>query len=153
MRMKKIINQVQTGFTLIELMIVVAIIGILAAVAIPAYTDYTQRGQMAEAFTIAEGMKTAVAEYAQISGVFPTAADITAGTATPASGKYSDAVTTAGTGVVIVTIKAVGTAGADIAGKTVIFTPPSLAALAGSFSWTCVSTAKQKYLPKTCTGT
>ena len=153
MRATKMMKRVQAGFTLIELMIVVAIIGILAAVAIPAYTDYTQRGQMAEAFTMVDGMKTAVAEFAQTNGAFPAAADITAGVGAPAAGKYSNAATTAATGVIIVTMKAAGTAGADVAGKTVTFTPPALAGLSGSFLWACTSTAKQKFLPKTCTGT
>lgn len=145
-------QQAQKGFTLIELMIVVAIIGILAAVAIPAYTDYTQRAQLSESFTMVDGMKTAIAEFAQTNGAFPAAADITNGVGAPAAGKYSDAVTTAATGVITVTMKAAGTAGADVAGKTVTFTPPALAGLTGAFIWACTSTAKQKYVPKTCVG-
>ena len=153
MNRRSIARNVQKGFTLIELMIVVAIIGILAAVAIPAYQDYTQRAQMSEAFTSVDGMKTAIAEFAQTNGAFPAAADITAGIGAPVAGKYSDAATTAATGVVIVTMKATGLAGADIAGKTVTFTPPALAGLTGAFVWTCTSTAAQKFVGKTCTGT
>jgi len=146
-------QQAQKGFTLIELMIVVAIIGILAAIALPAYNDYTQRAQVAEAFTMAEGMKVAISEFAQSNSTYPTAADITAGVGAPVAGKYADAVTTAATGVVTVTMKAVGTAGADVAGKTVTLTPPPvLVGLIGAFTWTCGSTAKQKYLPKSCVG-
>jgi len=153
MAMKNItLQKQQQGFTLIELMIVVAIIGILAAVAIPAYQDYTQRAQMAEAFSSAEGMKTAIAEFAQTNGAFPAAADITDGIGAPVTGKYSSAATTAATGVIIVTMGAAGTVGADIAGKKVTFTPPALAGLSGAFTWTCTSDAKQKFLPKTCTG-
>jgi len=152
--MKIITSRKQQGFTLIELMIVVAIIGILAAVAIPVYQDYTARAQIAEAFSSAEGMKTAVVEYAQTYGVYPDATAIGQGIAAPVTGKYSSGSTTAGTGVVIVTMSAAaGTVGADIAEKTITFTPPALAGLTGTFTWTCSSTAKQKFLPKTCTGT
>jgi type IV pilus assembly protein PilA len=152
MNRRSIARNAQKGFTLIELMIVVAIIGILAAVAIPAYQDYTQRAQIAEAFTSADGMKTAIAEFAQSNGAFPAATDITAGIGGPVTGKYSSAATTADTGVIIVTMGAAGVAGADIAGTTVTFSPPTLAGLAGAFVWGCASTAKQKFLPKTCTG-
>jgi type IV pilus assembly protein PilA len=151
-------KKLQQGFTLIELMIVVAIIGILAAIAIPAYQDYTQRAQIGEAFTIISADKTAIAEFAQTNGAYPAAADITAlalNMAAPAGNYVSTVTVTAATGVIVATMKAAGSVGADIAGKTVTMTPPALGAgLAGTaFTWTCTSTAKQKYLPKTCTGT
>ncbi len=65
-------NDEQHGFTLIELMIVVAIIGILAAIAIPAYQDYTIRAQVSEGLTLAAGAKTAVSEYFLERGAWPT---------------------------------------------------------------------------------
>jgi len=145
-------KKVQQGFTLIELMIVVAIIGILAAIAIPAYQDYTQRSQMGEAFVLSAGAQTAIAEFAQSNGAYPTAAEITA-MGLAATGKYSALAVTADTGVITVTMGAAGTVGADIAGKTVTFTPPALAGLTGAFNWAYTSTAKQKFLTKTCTGT
>lgn len=143
----------QKGFTLIELMIVVAIIGILAAVAIPAYQDYTQRAQVSEAFTMVDGMKSSIAEFATTNGAYPVTADITAGVGAPVTGKYSSAATTTATGVITVTMAAAGTVGADVAGKKITFTPPTLAGLTGAFVWTCASAdLLQKFLPKTCTG-
>ncbi len=147
-------KKVQQGFTLIELMIVVAIIGILAAIAIPAYTNYTQRAQVSEAFTSVDGIKTAIAEYAQSNGAFPPAAAVAAGgLAAPVTGKFSSAAAAADTGVITVTMAAVGTAGADVAGQLIVFTPPALAGLSGTFTWACTAAAmKQKFLPKTCVG-
>jgi type IV pilus assembly protein PilA len=149
-------KKVQQGFTLIELMIVVAIIGILAAIAIPAYQDYTQRAQMGEAFTIVSAAKTAIEEFAQTNGAYPTAAEVTElGLAIGApAGQYVDNVAVAdGTGDITVTMKATGV-GADIQGTTVTFdSPDDLTALEGTaFNWACTSTASQKYLPKSCDG-
>lgn len=150
-------KKVQQGFTLIELMIVVAIIGILAAIAIPAYQDYTQRAQIGEAFTIVSAAKTAIEEFAQTNGAYPADADITAlglDIASPAGTYVATVDVTGGTGVILVTMKGAGDVGADIAAKTVTLTPPAnLTQLAGkTFTWTCTSTAAQKYLPKSCDG-
>ncbi|HGM2453307.1 TPA: pilin, partial [Neisseria gonorrhoeae] len=82
-------NTLQKGFTLIELMIVIAIVGILAAVALPAYQDYTARAQVSEAILLAEGQKSAVTEYYLNHGTWP-ADNGAAGVASPADikGKY-----------------------------------------------------------------
>ncbi|HEZ6242082.1 TPA: pilin [Neisseria meningitidis] len=87
-------NTLQKGFTLIELMIVIAIVGILAAVALPAYQDYTARAQVSEAILLAEGQKSAVTEYYLNHGEWP-ANNSSAGVATSASdikGKYVEKV-------------------------------------------------------------
>jgi type IV pilus assembly protein PilA len=65
-------KKVQKGFTLIELMIVIAIIGILAAIAIPAYQNYTIRSQVTEGLSLADGWKTSISEYYAQNGSFPT---------------------------------------------------------------------------------
>ncbi|HFB1435867.1 TPA: pilin, partial [Neisseria gonorrhoeae] len=88
-------NTLQKGFTLIELMIVIAIVGILAAVALPAYQDYTARAQVSEAILLAEGQKSAVTEYYLNNGEWPENND-SAGVASPPSnikGKYVESVT------------------------------------------------------------
>ncbi|HEZ5580780.1 TPA: pilin [Neisseria meningitidis] len=82
-------NTLQKGFTLIELMIVIAIVGILAAVALPAYQDYTARAQVSEAILLAEGQKSAVTEYYLNHGIWPknnTSAGVA--TSTDIKGKY-----------------------------------------------------------------
>ncbi|ENS8071957.1 pilin, partial [Neisseria gonorrhoeae] len=89
-------NTLQKGFTLIELMIVIAIVGILAAVALPAYQDYTARAQVSEAILLAEGQKSAVTEYYLNNGIWP-ANNGDAGVASSSSikGKYVKSVTVA----------------------------------------------------------
>jgi type IV pilus assembly protein PilA len=83
----------QQGFTLIELMIVVAIIGILAAVAIPAYSDYTARAQVSEAMSLSSGLKTPLVEWIADKGTLPTVVNSVGGTS---SGKYVETITFAG---------------------------------------------------------
>ncbi|EPH8549325.1 pilin, partial [Neisseria gonorrhoeae] len=87
-------NTLQKGFTLIELMIVIAIVGILAAVALPAYQDYTARAQVSEAILLAEGQKSAVTEYYLNNGEWPKN-NTSAGVANPSDikGKYVQSVT------------------------------------------------------------
>ncbi|EMS2815453.1 pilin, partial [Neisseria gonorrhoeae] len=89
-------NTLQKGFTLIELMIVIAIVGILAAVALPAYQDYTARAQVSEAILLAEGQKSAVTEYYLNNGEWP-ANNGAAGVASASDikGKYVKSVTVA----------------------------------------------------------
>ncbi len=95
------LKQVQKGFTLIELMIVIAIIGILAAIAIPAYQNYTIRSQVTEGLTLGDGWKTAIAEYYANTGNWPAQSNLT-GTSN-SFGKYESQVTVAASGVIIIT--------------------------------------------------
>ncbi|HFB4101584.1 TPA: pilin, partial [Neisseria gonorrhoeae] len=101
-------NTLQKGFTLIELMIVIAIVGILAAVALPAYQDYTARAQVSEAILLAEGQKSAVTEYYLNNGIWPENND-KAGVASSSSikGKYVQKVEVA-KGVVTATMNSTG---------------------------------------------
>jgi type IV pilus assembly protein PilA len=133
---------VQKGFTLIELMIVVAIIGILAAIAIPAYTDYTVRAKVTEGINLAASAKTTVSEGFQGNGVPGVSAAATAWNMNPSTSKYVTSVTITGaTGVITVTYS---NATAQISGKTLVFTPnvanAPLGATAGNVDWACAST-------------
>ncbi|HFA4806931.1 TPA: pilin, partial [Neisseria gonorrhoeae] len=126
-------NTLQKGFTLIELMIVIAIVGILAAVALPAYQDYTARAQVSEAILLAEGQKSAVTEYYLNHGKWPENND-SAGVASSdkIKGKYVQSVTVAN-GVVTAEMKSDGV-NKEIQGKKL-----SLWAKreAGSVKWFC----------------
>ncbi len=150
----------QKGFTLIELMIVVAIIGILAAIAIPAYQDYTARAQMSEAVTLTDGLKTKVSEIFSQNGTCPdnsTAAKATAAGIdldTTVKGKYVLKVTTGGTAAASggCTITAtMNSTGVQTGIQSTTLTMTLSNADAGSNVWTCTSSAAQKYLPTSCT--
>jgi type IV pilus assembly protein PilA len=160
-------KSVQKGFTLIELMIVVAIIGILAAIAIPAYQDYTVRSQVTEGLNLASDMKAAVAETFAQTGTWPVNNNAVGVTAVK-SGKYVGDVSIS-TGSIVITFGGANAvqANANINGKVLVLQPTT--SLNGDVIWNCgykaiagsasptagavASTATNvtaKYLPASC---
>jgi len=143
-------KNLQKGFTLIELMIVVAIIAILAAIAIPAYQNYLIRAQVSEGAVLTDGAKTALAEYYSNHGTFPTT-PASAGlptAATSISGKYVTQVSIATSGIIAATFG--GQANKAISGSVFAL---SAIANGGSISWSCTNkatTVDAKYLPSSC---
>lgn len=140
---------VQKGFTLIELMIVVAIVGILAAIAIPAYQDYTVRAQVSEGLSLAGAAKTAVQETSQSGGAVTnrTTVGMTAA-ATDTAGRYVNQVAVAN-GVITVTYGTVAQNPAinpAIAGATITLVPWQ--SVDGSITWKCRSAASPAGAPR-----
>jgi type IV pilus assembly protein PilA len=136
-------KRVQQGFTLIELMIVVAIIGILAAVALPAYQDYTIRAKVSEVVIMAAPAKLAVAETTSSLGSLASVTAANSGYSFPGATKYVSSVAiTDGTGVVTV-ISAVPQAVGNI-----VLTPTDIGG--GQLKWACTTTIASKYVPAEC---
>jgi type IV pilus assembly protein PilA len=134
---------IQKGFTLIELMIVVAIIGILAAVALPAYQDYTVRAKVSELILAASSARTAISEKFQTNP--GDAANSGAGVVIPEVGKVSFASVTAGG-----TIEVRGSTATTSIGQAVTITvTPTFNSSTGTITWLCQGTPA-KYMPASC---
>lgn len=155
--MKNMKQARQQGFTLIELMIVIAIVGILSAVALPAYQDYTVRAKFSEVLALAGQIKTSVTEYQATTGDVPATSAVAGIDTTPASTLVSDASVTAG--VIALTIEggATGLNDSDLDNVVVTFTPTYASdgvSTTPIISWTCTTSATTEAakakLPSNC---
>ena len=141
-------HMIQKGFTLIELMIVIAIIGILAAVAMPAYQNYVARTQASEALLVTEGLQTDIGTYYWQTGTFPPAGNSIIASASRLEGKYfaaGGAVVTPDNGVITITFD-----NGVNNNNTVVLTPTANPNNRQIITWICSGTVGNQRLPTSC---
>jgi len=149
--MQSMKKSIQKGFTLIELMIVVAIIGILAAIAIPAYQDYIARAQVSEGMATAGAIKTGITEFFQSQGVMPAAnvyQDLT-------GGRYTLSAVHDAAGIITVTLRGAAPVSTPVQNYTFTMQPESAAGVVtvpgqSIVRWSCATGGLAKYLPSGC---
>ena len=134
------------GFTLIELMIVVAIVAILAAIALPVYQDYVARSQVAEGMAAAGAVKTSITEFNIAQGAFPAANRFQ----DTVGGRYTASVTHDAAGQITVTMRNAAPVNQRVRNYTFTLTPTGGVAGAPITNWTCATGGNAKYLPSGC---
>ena len=137
----------QSGFTLIELMIVIAILGILMAIAIPAYSDYTIRAKVSEGINLAAGAKMGVSEFRLSEGRLPVTND-EAGLAKTITSEFVSKLDLAG-GVITVTYTGIN----DVVNASTLILTPTMNTSNGALTWTCGAAAQtilNRYVPSSC---
>ena len=138
------LNANEKGFTLIELMIVIAILGILAAIAIPTYQDYTVRARVSEALSVADAAKTGVAEYRQAQDAWPS--NLTEAGVSNVTTSFISSLSVGTNGVITIDINE---SGVGITSGTLSITlTPSYGT--GAITWTCASSGATQYAPASC---